>query len=165
MESGAFNQCFKLSLVIYLGVTTLSSSIFHYFLTVHALPTYGSDSFCGTQIIRRCIKTDSCGASTNYIFDECTGTLIISGQGAMHDYKNDLAPWSLYKDNIKSVIIEGDVTSIGNNGFSECTELTSVTILSFVKSIGSSAFSGCSNLETITFDESKLTIIGKSSFY
>ena len=46
----------------------------------------------------------------------------------MFDYPNEPAPYALYKDNITSVIIEGEVTSVGNNSFSECTELTSVII-------------------------------------
>ena len=100
------------------------------------------------------------GASTIYIFDNCTDTLITGSYVWLFN------PWSSFKDNIKSVIIEDGVTSIGNNGFSNCTKLTSVTILSSVESISGSAFSDCLNLENITFEEeSNLTIIGDSSFY
>ena len=63
----------------------------------------------------------------------------------MSDYTNEPTPWSLYKDNITSTIIEGEVTSVGNNCFLECVELTSVIIPISVVSIGNSAFSGCSN--------------------
>ena len=48
-------------------------------------------------------------------FDEDTGTLTISGNGEMGDYNdNNSAPWYLYKDLIKEVIIENGVTSIGD---------------------------------------------------
>ena len=163
-----FQNCDKLSLVIYLGESILDSfSVFIYcpkLKDVHVLPTYGSDSFCGKNVTR-CIKTSSCGTSTKSIFDSCIYTLFISGQGAMFDYTTDLAPWFLYKNSIKSVIIEGEVTSVGNNCFSECTGLTSVIISSYVESIGDSTFYNCLNLEDITFEkESNLTIIGESSF-
>ena len=105
--------------------------------------------------------------STKYIFDQNTGNLYVSGKGAISDYTNDLAPWSSYKHDIISVIIEGEVSSVGNNCFSECTGLTSVTIISSsIESLGESTFSGCSNLEKITFQEgANLSIIGESTFY
>ena len=172
LDSYAFGNCDKLSLVIYLGesISDISGSSYAFddcpnLKEVHVLPSYGSNSFCGENV-KKCINTASCGASTTFIFDNCGGTLFISGKGAMSDYTNYPAPWSSYKDNIISVIIEGEVTSVGNDSFSECSELTSVTILSFVVSIGDSSFSGCSNLEIINFEkESKLTIIGNYSFY
>jgi len=42
------------------------------------------------------------------------------------------------------------VTSIGEDAFSDCTGLTSITIPDSVVSIGEGAFSGCSSLESIT---------------
>ena len=81
-----------------------------------------SNSFGGRNVIK-CINTAECGASTTYIFDNCTGTLFISGHGAMSDYTNEPTPWSLYKDNITSIIIEDEITSVGNNCFSECIGL------------------------------------------
>lgn len=57
------------------------------------------------------------------------------------------------------------VTEIGDSAFSNCTNLTSITIPDSVTSIGFSAFSGCTNLERITFGEdSQLTSIGYRSF-
>ena len=55
------------------------------------------------------------------------------------------------------------VTSIGNYGFYDCSELTSVTIPNSVTSIGSSAFSGCSCLTSVTIPDS-VTSIGVSAF-
>ena len=45
-----------------------------------------------------------------------------------------------FKDSIKSVVISFGVISIGNNVFSNCTELSSITIPSSVKSIVNFAF-------------------------
>ena len=58
------------------------------------------------------------------------------------------------------------VTSIGNDAFKGCSDLTSITIPSNVSftSIGTSAFSGCSSLTSITIP-SFVTSIGGSAFY
>ena len=48
--------------------------------------------------------------------------------------------------------IPKDTTAIGDEAFSNCTKMTSVTIPATVKSIGHSAFSGCINLKRIYFD-------------
>lgn len=56
------------------------------------------------------------------------------------------------------------ITSIGENAFSECTSLESVTIPSSVKSIGNNAFNKCSYLTSVTIP-SGVTNIGTSAFY
>ena len=55
------------------------------------------------------------------------------------------------------------VTSIGNNAFSDCTGLTSVTIPEGVTSIGPSAFEGCTGLTSVTIP-STVTTIGNKAF-
>ena len=81
----------------------------------------------------------SCGENVTYSFVSSTGTLTISGTGAMKDYNtSNSAPW--YYLSIKKVVINNGVTSIGDYAFSECTGLTSVTIPNSVTSIGSDAF-------------------------
>ena len=57
-----------------------------------------------------------------------------------------------------------NVTSIGNEAFSGCYHLTSVTFPSGLTSIGNEAFSGCYNLTSFTFP-SGLTSIGTNAFY
>jgi hypothetical protein len=56
------------------------------------------------------------------------------------------------------------ITSIGDDAFSECESLTSVTIGNSVTSIGSFAFYFCENLSSITIPNS-VTSIGSNAFY
>ena len=48
------------------------------------------------------------------------GVMTVSGTGAMGDDQ----PWSSYKSEITSVVIENGVTSIGNYAFTGCGNLT-----------------------------------------
>ena len=62
------------------------------------------------------------------------------------------------------ISFNGDVTSIGNMAFYECSSLTSITIPEGVTSIGNMAFYGCSSLTSITIPEG-VTSIGGSAFF
>ena len=55
------------------------------------------------------------------------------------------------------------VTSIGNDAFNYCTDLTSVTIPDSVTSIGDDAFERCSGLTSVTIPDS-VTSIGSGAF-
>ena len=77
--------------------------------------------------------------------------------------------YNSYSGNVvipSTVIYNGQtysVTSIGGNAFSDCTNLTSVTIPTSVTSIGHCAFSGYSSLTSITIPAS-VTSIGSYAF-
>ena len=104
------------------------------------------------------VQTGSCGDNVTYSLDTETGVLTISGTGDMYSY----GPF--YENtNIKSVIIENGVTSIGDGVFQGCTSLTSVTIPDSVTSIGYSAFRGCTSLTSVTIPDS-VTSIGDAAF-
>ena len=60
--------------------------------------------------------------------------------------------------------IPNSVTSIGNSAFSECTNLSNITITDSVISIGDFAFSNSTSLRSVTIPDS-VTIIGVSAFY
>ena len=65
--------------------------------------------------------------------------------------------------NLTSIAIPNSVTSIGDGAFEECSSLTSITIPNSVTYIGSYAFESCSSLMSITIPNS-VTSIGGSAF-
>ena len=67
------------------------------------------------------------------------GTMTISGEGAMKNYFNDSPACN--NKNIKKVVIEDGITSIGASAFLGYRSLTSITIPSSVTSIGAVALS------------------------
>lgn len=89
---------------------------------------------------------------------ECTwtidssGTLTISGNGAMEN--SMIHPW-FYDESgvkIKRAVIEHGVTNIGAWAFADCGELESVTIPDTVTSVGESVFIFCVKLSSVTVD-------------
>ena len=116
--------------------------------------------------------TTGAWAQTQWTSGDCTvtlnnGTLTVSGTGAMADYEeyND-TPWSSY--DVKTIVIESGVTSIGVKALSSCSKLESVSIPASVTSIGNYAFEACGSYATaltVSFAEgSKLLTIGEEAF-
>jgi len=91
-----------------------------------------------------------------------SGTLTITGTGAMPDFSSSDVPWSEHIGNITNVVIEDGVTSIGDSAFSNCYFLSSITIPDSVTSIGDYAFYYC-NLTSIEIPDS-VTSIGSHAF-
>ena len=95
---------------------------------------------------------------------DADGTLTISGTGAMKDYNaaENLSP-AYMNSNVKKVVIEKGVTSIGELAFFKCSNLTNITIPDSVTCIEYAAFHGCSSLSSITIPNS-VTSIGIYAF-
>lgn len=90
------------------------------------------------------------GDCTWTIDDE--GTLTISGNGEMksNGQYERTNPWGT---EIKKVVIEDGVTSIGSFAFCNCTDLTSVSIGSGVKVIREFAFDNCVGLKKVKISD------------
>ena len=86
--------------------------------------------------------------------------LTISGTGEMQNFSYMSSSWF---GNIKEVIIEEGVTSIGECAFYGCSSLTTITIGNSVTSIGNEAFYNCSSLTSI-FIPKTVTSIGGAVF-
>ena len=113
--------------------------------------------------------TGKCGENITWSLDE-NGVLTINGTGDMYDYDYDTdkgyisvnTPWNSIRGNIKKIIIDSGVTSIGNSAFDCCGSATSVQIPNTVKKIGARAFVGTCITE---FDiPESVTSIGGSAF-
>ena len=95
------------------------------------------------------------------------GVLTVSGTGDMKDYEDyNQLPWNVYE--IKTIVIESGVTSIGTYAFSYCSNLESVSIPASVTSIDELAFQGCGSdaaALTVSFAEGSTPLtIGESAF-
>ena len=128
-------------------------------------------------------KCLSCGASEGLRYDLCCdGTYcyyIVSGIYDSTGTDIDIVIPSTYNGlpvtsisenafsdcyNLTSVTIPDSVTSIGNYAFARCYFLTSVSIPDSITSIGDYVFVGCYNLTSVTIPDS-VTSIGSLAFY
>ncbi len=107
---------------------------------------------------------NKCGENATWELDD-NGTLTISGTGDMYDFgSGHIGPWKAYRNDIKKVVIEDGITSIGSGAFYGCENIASVTIPSGVTKIGEDAFNGDKKLTEINIPAS-VTTIDKYAFY
>lgn len=105
---------------------------------------------------------NKCGENLTWKFAD--GILTISGTGEMYDYSSaDPAPWSAKNSDICEITVGDGVTSIGDNAFHSCKELSMVTFMGGLTRIGSGAFAGCEALRDFDFPYS-LETIGANAF-
>ena len=72
------------------------------------------------------------------------GVLTISGQGEMKNFgEHERKPWEFHSNDIKHIVIEEGVTTIGNYAFYGLSILSSVNIPRSVKKIGYASFEKC----------------------
>ena len=101
------------------------------------------------------VTTGECGKNLLWKLD-ADGVLTIWGTGDMH--MSVQQPWYSYISQIKAVVVKYGVTSIDNDAFKGCGNLSTVTLSDSVSSIGSCAFEGCSSLTSITIPEGVTSI-------
>lgn len=69
------------------------------------------------------VLSGSCGDNATYALDFATGTLTISGTGAMTDYStsdSNRSPWYKFNSYITDIVVSSGITAIGNAAFANC---------------------------------------------
>ena len=104
-----------------------------------------------------------CGENVYWNYNSTTGELVISGTGSMYNYDfwNLRSPFEY--TNIKTVYIKQGVTTVGDQSFEDCKQLTDLFVENGVAIIGERAFAYCYNLKNATLSDS-ITTIGNSAF-
>ena len=104
-----------------------------------------------------------CGSEAAWGIED--GVLIVSGRGEMSDYNEETAaPWADYAQEIQSVVVEKDISSIGDNAFcGDYPYLTALVLPDTLQRIGENAFAGCAAIESVVLPQT-LGEIGNNAF-
>jgi len=119
---------------------------------------------CDT-IIEDCknVAYGSCGADVVWKLD-CDSVLTITGSGPMTSFgtASDV-PWYIERENIKSIVVDSVVTSIGDYAFYGCKNAESIIVSETINTIGVSALYNCSSITKFTIPDSTKSI-GTNAF-
>ncbi len=146
------------------SVTTIEKWAFQFCKSLTDIPVPDTVTTIGIEAFKDCDslvnvpnEKGACGEKLWWELNR-EGTLTVRGSGDM----SGAIPWkstpTSQDENIKKVIMEEGVTSIANNAFHSCTNLTEVSIPSTMKKIGQSAFRGCTALTSVTLPDGPLII-------
>ena len=81
-----------------------------------------------------------------------SGILTITGEGQINDFANaDSIPWAACKSEILTVVLNGNINSIGSNAFNGCSNLQSIKMPT-VYNVGKDAFKDCSSLTLVALN-------------
>lgn len=104
----------------------------------------------------------TCGTHLTWKLED--GILTVSGTGDMTDYSYGPAPWSTYKSDIRSIVIDSGVTSVSSSAFQDCTAASVVSFPDTLQTIDMDSFNGCTALQKVTIPASVSNIYGRA-FY
>ena len=114
-----------------------------------------SSAGSGTTIPAMSGDCGATGSDVNWNFDTATGTLTISGTGAMADYTvdgtGDDRPWKVYAESITKVQISEGVTSLGKSAFQNLTALRETNIPASITKLGDHIYRGDVSLTTVNW--------------
>jgi hypothetical protein len=104
---------------------------------------------CACMAVTSTVRAESGKLGDNITWEYNDGTLTLSGTGEM-EYGT---PWSAYKDDIKTIVINSGITNIGWYAFYGLP-VVSVSLPDGLKTIGNGAFKNCVNLKSIVIPNS-----------
>ena len=137
--------------------TVQSCNTIYNYESVSVTPEINNNSY--SHIVNK----NKCGNDLLYDFDENTGILTISGSGPMYNYYIDASPFG-NNATIKEIKFDGEITSVGDCSFINCTGLQYVELPDSVEYVGDSAFNGCSSLREVNLGNNPDLIIGYNAF-
>ena len=93
-------------------------------------------------------------------FSDCGGLSSIEGL----DFVTDIATFAFCRTSVGTLVFSNRLTTIGDQIFEDCRELTKITIPSSVESIGKETFDGCKKLKHVYIERSTPPTLGSSAF-
>ena len=151
------------------GITSIGNSAFYGCAGLTSITIPDSVTRIGEYTFSGCVGlkelTMPCSAEISRdSFSKCSNiekVTLTKGTGKMNDFNTNplnsnyyaYTPWYISKDNMKEIILEDGIISIGNSAFYDCTGLTSITIPDSVTSIGDFAFDNCSGLTRVNITD------------
>lgn len=84
------------------------------------------------------------------------GTMTITGSGELEGGVASNFPWNDYRNSIKVLVLDSNITAIGRYAFDHCENLTEVRFSegeSALTLVGKCAFANCCKLESFPFDK------------
>ena len=101
------------------------------------------------------IASGECGTSITWSLNK-SGVLTISGSGNMSN--GSASSWADYQEQVKSVIFDGNITSIGKHAFKENHNIVDIDLPSTVQTIGEFAFYNCTKLKNVKIPSSLIRV-------
>ncbi len=95
----------------------------------------------------------SVNANIHWVLDADTGTLTISGTGAIPSYRFSEPPWYGYRTNVSRIVIEEGITEVGERSLYWCVNCTEVQLPTTLIAIREYGFNSLQSLEQITLPE------------
>ena len=105
------------------------------------------------------LASGQCGDAVTWTLTE-SGTLTVSGTGPMWDFPVDYPEYSVYADQITTVVIEKGVTTVGSYAFYGCNAITSLSLPEGLTELHEGAFYGCLGISRVTIPTSVTKIAG-----
>ena len=160
----AFSNCYSLESVTLGNSLTLISDRMFYMCsalkTLHIpdnITAIGQEAFRGSSLTQITMPK-SIASIGNWAFAECEllKTITFSGNIPTYSYGNI--------SHLETILLEGGITSIGDQAFKDCKALKNIIIPNSVTAISDFAFMNCTSLVSITIPDT-VTQIGGGIFY
>jgi hypothetical protein len=179
IDNMAFQSCTALtSVTIGSGVTSIESNAFYSCTALTSMTIPGGVTSIGSSAFQSCTALTSIvvsSANAKYasmdgaLYNKAKTTLITCPGGMTGTFTIPNTVTSIEEeafrgcDQLTSIKISENARTIGNKAFAYCTALTSITIPYSVKTIGDDAFHSCTALTSVTIG-SGVSTIGNSVF-